>query len=137
MFPKKHIKEKQPTLFIENIIKGIKIHTIRRNFDLWRKRMDDVNAGIAELSLRFWTGIPYKSKQKEFLRLNKHSGCGYQQLDFDAALGIFIDSYDSYVSIKEIAKNDGLSFDDFKSWFKNYNLSETMCIIHFTNFRYE
>jgi hypothetical protein len=38
--------------------------------------------------------------------------------------------------IKELAKNDGLSLDDFKAWFKGYDLSKPMSIIHFTTFRY-
>ena len=32
--------------------------------------------------------------------------------------------------------NDGLSLDDWFSWFNDYNLSKPMAIIHFTNFRY-
>jgi hypothetical protein len=36
----------------------------------------------------------------------------------------------------ELSKNDGLSLPDFKAWFKNYDLSEPMAIIHFTKFRY-
>ena len=34
-----------------------------------------------------------------------------------------------------LAKNDGLRYEDFKEWFKSYD-SETMVIIHFTDFRY-
>ena len=36
----------------------------------------------------------------------------------------------------DLAKNDGLSLDDFKAWFKSYDLSQPMAIIHFTSFRY-
>jgi hypothetical protein len=35
-----------------------------------------------------------------------------------------------------LAKNDGLSLDDFKEWFKGYDLSKPLALIHFTKFRY-
>jgi hypothetical protein len=35
-----------------------------------------------------------------------------------------------------LAKNDGLSLKNFKEWFKKYDISEPMAIIHFTKFRY-
>jgi len=35
-----------------------------------------------------------------------------------------------------IARNDGLSFDDFEEWFKDYDLSKPMAIIHYSDFRY-
>ena len=40
-----------------------KFHTGRENYDLWKHRCDEVNAGRAVLSLRQWSGEPYKSKQ--------------------------------------------------------------------------
>jgi hypothetical protein len=35
-----------------------------------------------------------------------------------------------------IAANDGLSLDDFRAWFKGYDLRKSMVIIQFTKFRY-
>ena len=35
-----------------------------------------------------------------------------------------------------IAKNDGLTTEDWQEWFKNYDLSKPLIVIHFTNFRY-
>jgi hypothetical protein len=40
------------------------------------------------------------------------------------------------VPIGLLARNDGLSLPDFKAWFKGYDLSKPMAIIHFTQFRY-
>ena len=37
---------------------------------------------------------------------------------------------------EQLAKNDGLSLEEFKEWFKGYDLSQPMAIIHFTRFRY-
>ena len=36
----------------------------------------------------------------------------------------------------KLANNDGLDFDDFVDWFKQYDLTKPMAVIHFTNFRY-
>jgi hypothetical protein len=38
--------------------------------------------------------------------------------------------------VTDIPQNDGLSPEDFKEWFKKYDLLEPMAIIHFTKFRY-
>ena len=35
-----------------------------------------------------------------------------------------------------VAQNDGLSLEDWLSWFKNYDHTKPLAIIHFTNFRY-
>ncbi len=35
-----------------------------------------------------------------------------------------------------LARNDGLSLEDWEAWFKDYDLSKPMAIIHFTPFRY-
>lgn len=35
-----------------------------------------------------------------------------------------------------LAKNDGLSLDDWIEWFRSYDISESMAVIHFTSFRY-
>jgi hypothetical protein len=39
-----------------------------------------------------------------------------------------------YLSV--IAQNDGLSLDDFRAWFEDYDLSKPLTIIQFTEFRY-
>jgi hypothetical protein len=143
-FPKTHNKSGLPTGFINAIGNQTKIHTIRGNYPLWKKRIEEIQNGNAVLSIRYWTGKPYNSKQKEVYALNKDSGIGIQELYFDLnrILEPFISLEDSkdriktYLSTHKIAKNDGLSFDDFKEWFKGYDLNEPMAIIHFTDFRY-
>jgi hypothetical protein len=109
-----------------------KLHTIRANYELWKKREKEINEGKAILSIRYWSEKPYRSKQVEICQLDK---IGVQKLDA-TMLGWFIDDYDSDCTTADLAKNDGLSFEDFKEWFKNYDLSEPMAIIHFTDFRY-
>ena len=148
-FPATHPRKGEPTFFHAKIWKGLcdnsyylqpkKIHTIRANYDLWKKRIDEVNSGEAVLSLRYWTGRPRHSKQQEFARLGKDSGIGVQKLSFSSQWfnSMLVDGGYCFADIEtSIAKNDGLSFDDFEAWFKGYDLSKPMAIIHLTDFRY-
>lgn len=113
-----------------------KIHTIRANYPLWAKRIAEVERGEACLSIRQWTGKPYRSKQVEIAKLTKKNGVGIQRLEFvNGKLGLPRIGI-VYQRKNEIAMNDGLSFEDWESWFKNYDLAQPMAIIHFTDFRY-
>ena len=151
-FPKTHKRAGQQTWFVEKIneavmpisdepMMGKKIQTIRANYELWAKRIKEVQEGKAILSLRYWSDKPYRSKQVEFAVLDKDSGVGVQKLDFFANSFIMprIDGsnfqYEFFHS-NILCKNDGLEWEDFKDWFKNYDLSKPMAIIHFTSFRY-
>lgn len=117
-----------------------KFHTIRNNYDLWVKRMAEVQSGRAVIELFYWSGKPYRSKQVVFAVLDENSGCGVQELDFMAdnieRPCIFGNGYAVRSHISILAYNDGLSLDDFKAWFKNYDLSKPKAIIQFTNLRY-
>jgi len=168
-FPKTHKRAEDPTYFVEKILSeqiscGLisrsevkkhepfsvlifntdepKIHTCRANYDLWKKRIDNVSIGEAILSVRYWSGKPYNSKQVEICQLNKDSGVGVQRLTFqhdrDGIYGLKypIISRTHFGDIKILAANDGLSLEDFKEWFKGYDLTKPMAIIHFTKFRY-
>jgi hypothetical protein len=141
-FPATHSKKGEDTCFKGKINFGIKIHTIRSNYELWTKRIKEVQDGNAIISLRYWSGKPYNSKQVEFAILDKDSGCGVQELIFfknkfsypvipndDYVIGLFL-------NLETLSKNDGLSFNDFQEWFKKYDISKPMAIIHFTGFRY-
>lgn len=155
-FPATHERKGEETHFVYKIEKGLgiksvgnkakmKIHTIRVNYDLWHKRFDKIEAGEACLSLRYWSGEPYRSKQIEFARLTKEDGIGLQKLNVveyadefgDERAAYVIDNRANIMLLSEtIANNDGLSLEDFKEWFKGYDLSKPMAIIHFTDFRY-
>lgn len=170
-FPATHPRKGEPTYFKEKIYNAgvlmsgpvdyqlpanskdlnvTKLHTIRANYKLWAYRFAKIETGQACLSVRVWSGKPYRSKQIEIARLTKDDGIGLQALEFlefDPAFkpGIWIAGKTYSQSQKLIlAENDGLSFDDWNAWFfgkkKNgqplYDLSGTMAIIHFTSFRY-
>jgi len=159
-FPATHPEKGKPTLFVEKVLNALipfglidnsntkqhqleftgkdKIHTIRGNYELWKKRIDEVKKGNAVLSLRYWSGKPYKSKQVEFAGLDQMSDIGVQKLifknsDFNLPM---IAGKDLYMCIDSMAYNDGLNDKDFRSWFEKYNLSNPMAIIHFSDFRY-
>ncbi len=112
-----------------------KIHTIRANYPLWAKRIAEVERGEACLSIRQWTGRPYNSPQVEIAKLTKKNGVGIQKAELtnDLAECIIGGRHCSYV---DIARNDGLHPADWLDWFKGYELTQPMAIIHFTDFRY-
>jgi hypothetical protein len=148
VFPATHKRKGEPTLFQSYILNTLindpvhqkKSHTIRANYELWAKRIKEVQEGKAILSIRYWSGKPYNSKQVEICQLDKDSGIGVQELSFIEndiqRPGIWGEKYVVLAKISEVAKNDGLSLDDFKDWFRKYDLSKPMAIIHLTKFRY-
>jgi hypothetical protein len=144
-FPKTHKRAGNPTYFTEKIACGVfcpgdcndcnfknpKIHTIRANYDLWVKRANEINEGKAILSIRYWSGMPYRSKQVELYKLEE---IGVQKLE-DPTNFVFAPIDGKTINWDEVAKNDGLSFDDFCEWFK-VRKNSPMAIIHFTAMRY-
>ena len=136
-FPKTHNKSGASTGFVENISKlsigeSQKIHTIRSNYELWAKRVSEINSGHAILSIRYWSGMPYRSTQVEICQLDN---VGVQKLE-EPDNFLFANIGGNQFNWEELAKNDGLSFEDFCEWFK-CRQKEPMAIIHFTDFRYK
>jgi len=130
-FPQGHPRAGQPTNFRESFERGLKIHTIRCNYDLWAKRLDEVIAGRAVLSLRQWSGKPYNSKQEPPIRiLTKDDGVGYRKLECIELLS------DSFSIDRDGAAHDGLSYADFYNWFDHKPTEKPYIIIHFTPYRY-
>ena len=114
-----------------------KLHTIRANYDLWKKRFDEIEAGKACLCIRQWSGKPYCSKQIEIAVLRKEDGIGIQKMTVAGCAiihPIFVDTHS--VSADVLAHNDGLSSADWRNWFSKYDLTEPLAVIQFTNFRY-
>ena len=132
-FSKKHPRAGQPTNFYQKILDQEKLHTIRNNYPLWKKRIDEVNAGEAGLSVREWSGVPYNSKQVELFELQKEE-VSIQKLE-ESMLDFTIDNIPTKITYKTLSKNDGLSSDDFLCWFFSSS-TEPMAIIHFTSFKY-
>ena len=146
VFPVTHPRAGEETHFKDWLVGALyygatsgKIHTIRANFELWEKRFEDIYAGKACLSVRYWEGKPYRSKQHEIVRLTNDDGIGIQKLriyEHEPLPVVYADRYTTPVDWQELAANDGLSLSDWREWFKDYDLSQPMAIIHFTPFRY-
>ena len=129
-FPQTHKRKGELTYFPTKIKNGEKIHTIRANYDLWEKRINDIKNGLARLSVRVWEGKPYKSKQIQIFEFIAERGIDIQKLE-DPSNFVFAPVNGKMINWEEIAKNDGLSFDDFCDWFK-VRSNKPMAIIHFT-----
>ena len=140
-FLKQHIRAGEETGFKDSFLKGKKVHTIRANYNLWEARIKEVQEGKAVLSIRQWSGLPYRSKQDEITELSKEDGVGIQKLTFkkDSNGEFFLEDFDidgKYIDFDKLAANDGLLTEDWYRWFKKYDLSKPMAVIHFTSFRY-
>ena len=131
----------QPFKKEEAFAKYRKLHTIRANYDFWRKRFEKIAKGEAVLSVRQWVGKPYGkgSTQIELAKLTRDDGIGLQQLRFTVDTNCervaLIDNI-TLPSLRVLANNDGLSLQDWNDWFRGYDCSKPMAIIHFTKFRY-
>jgi hypothetical protein len=106
-----------------------KIHTIRGNYDFW-KRFEG-----QDVALFTWEGQPYRSKQRVFCvkrivsvqRMVKERGYFYVPRGLCDLV---------YAAIEKLAKNDGFGEkQDFLDWFYDYPDGD-MAILHFTGFRY-
>ena len=166
-FPATHPRKGEPTGFVDKIqealnyvkyhgIEGMqptkraKLHTLRGNYNRWYKIFEQIYAGEACLSLRVWSGKPYRSKMIEIARLTKDDGIGLQRLqflpgpegtmsDFRLSIDWRLRNHDEALELAHaIAKNDGLSFADWKDWMfgNGQDFRTPLAIIHFTNFRY-
>ncbi len=160
VFPVKHPFAGKPTFFktkleIANVIPfdeanrqsvpdgqpQMKLHTIRANYPLWRKRFDEIERGEACISLRQWTGKPYASKQIEIGRLTKDDGIGIQRLKFEPDRdGQFVwwnfNIDGKFRNVDELAMNDGLTLYCWQKWFEDYDFSKPLAIIWFNHHRY-
>ena len=128
-FQKGHPKEGKPTNFEEQILEGKKIHTIRENFKYWNDKVFQINQGEAILSVRKWTGKPYRSKQEVIKEFDK---IGIQKCTIDSCAEVVF--LNGKGCVQDIEKNDGLSFEDFWNWFP-YQKNDC-AIIHFTDLIY-
>lgn len=123
-----HPRAGEPTDFGDQYLRGVKIHTLRCG--------DYYKDGEA-LSVRQWSGLPYRSKQ---IKLGEDIICAVQPvlLSLYTRMAHFCnESFFADVGFEELSKNDGLSLQDFEDWFFPGNrLRWDGQLIHFTDFRY-
>lgn len=133
-FLKYHSKAGELTNFEQKIKDKVKIHTIRGGYDLWKKKIDEVKAGKAELVLKEWSGMPYRTPQEKLFVYDQHDGIGVSKLTYEK--GKLIVNDEVIISPEVLAKNDGLTLKEFEDWFKVFP-AEPMAILHLTGFRYK
>jgi hypothetical protein len=125
--------------FVTPLLDGRKIHTIRKNYDFWKRHDGKVCA------IRIWEGKPYRSKQRDICQktihvqpiLISHNKTFEGHKMPPRFLGRFggIDTF-------TLAMNDGffddkrnVCEDDFIDWVYDYP-DGTLAVLHFTNYRY-
>jgi len=113
VFPKTHINAGEPTNFKEKILSGEKIHTIRPETTKWK--IGD------QISMRYWTGKPYHSKQEIFCEKFEVVELLQIEINFNINISFIEINKKSLTYIDNdfdlLAKNDGLTFDQMESWF--------------------
>lgn len=124
-FPKTHPRAGEPTNFKTKKEEGVKKHTIRGNAELWEHRAEEINAGRAILSVRQWSGKPYETGSHQ-IEICRHTKLGTQRvtLNFRAPWNRFVGVHQKsgdihYPTFVDVAQNDGLSPEDFVSWFES------------------
>jgi len=155
-FPAHHPRKGEETGFSKAITTALydnrglwsvphKIHTLRKNYDLWAERFKKIDAGEAVLELYEWTGKPYKSTTRTLCQLGRDDGIGLQKIQIERTghLGRLIPIILKGNKIRSIdgmslLENDGLNVKDFIDWFelKPGEITEPLAIIQFTKFRY-
>lgn len=165
-FPQ-HPKAGEATHFAKKVIHGEKRHTCRCNYDYWHERITKVQERGGVLSLRQWSGRPYEkgstqerimdvpASMVEVQRLvmsrqsNKYKERKGSVFEPSAEYRYFAEVDGTPIDVAEIAKNDGLTLEDFKAWFNpvfdEYEDKHgtgirasalTFAVIQFTTFRY-
>jgi hypothetical protein len=160
-FPKGHPRQGEETGFPEKIMRAvrgeereIKNHTCRANVAYWAKKIMRLKEVGGVLSVRYWSGTPYRSKQVTIVNIPAeyvgfslvewylHDIYGGTRMQYIRCSEVEVKEGDGYrkhkkeMDLKELAENDGLSVDDFKAWFRDCDLSKELIMIHFTKFRY-
>ncbi len=135
-FPKTHSRSGEPTGFRRKLSRE-KLHTMRGNKNGWWDRCArEINEGKAILSVRQWLGKPYRSRQMEIARYTR-VGLQHVSMSYSSDMPLptaYVDG--KYVSIYELAMNDGLELPDFIEWFFTKDNVFDGVIIQLTDFKY-
>lgn len=122
-FPTHHLKKGQPTFFEDLILRGIKQTTIRTNYEYWKKRIDEVSKGEAKLVLKQWINRPYHDSQTTIHIETFEPTIEKVKIDFRLdnyyVFSTELNQWLHFNGIEQMAKMDGLTIVDFKSWFKS------------------
>ena len=122
-------KAGQRTFFEEKFETGELKHVVESNFDRWKIKIEKVKTGNAVLNIEFWNGAPYASK-KTLVKSIKDADIQKLELKNGKYL---IDGKE--VSFEALAKNSGMTPEDFSDCFKVMS-STPMAVIQINNFKY-
>ena len=121
-----------------NDLKSGKIHTIRQNYEYWKKYEGQ------EVALFTWEGKPYRSKQKVFCvkRIVSIQEVWYCKPEKSDGFYFLFEGQQAYLNVvsknkQSMSKNDGFNHvDEFFNWFSKGYKTGVMAVLHFTDFRY-
>ena len=130
-----HPQKGKPTNFEMKIKAKDKIHTIRPNYEAWKKKIEKVKNGESELIVEQWSGLPYRSSPELLFKYDDKDDIDVSKLTFEEGKGLIVND-EVIVPTEILAKNDGLTLQEFEDWFKIFP-PEPFAIIHFTGFRYK
>jgi hypothetical protein len=127
-FLKSHPAAGEPTHFVESILEGSKTTTIRGNYQYWKKVARAVNNKEAILSMRFWKGAAYKSKQQEFARCTKLSTKRVFATNDHNGFEMSVNGQYQYrCDIQDIIEKEGFKdANNFYDWFSQDEFSGIM-----------
>lgn len=143
VFPKNHPRKGEPTNFARKLADGTLKHTIRGNYYMWVLNAEKLRHPERwQLSVRQWSGQPYRSKQEEIAIINHPIAVEPLLMHYHADTDTITAKVETKpVDIADIATNNGLTLDEFKDWyFAPYRRKQDFLycgsIIQFTDFRY-
>ncbi|KAA6316977.1 hypothetical protein EZS27_032801 [termite gut metagenome] len=110
-----HPRKDEETGFREKVIEGTKIHSCRQNYEYWELKIKRLKKADGVLSIRQWSDKPFCGKQEIITEVPAdvvgiQKLCLWRGFEHPAVIGREI------FSINELAKNDGLSLEDYQSW---------------------
>ncbi|MCM1152480.1 MAG: hypothetical protein NC328_02350 [Muribaculum sp.] len=144
-YPTIHKRHGEPTHFASKLVNGQKLHTIRTNYDLWAVNAEKMQSGNYLLSVRQWSGVPRRSKQREVYNTDEAIGVERITMQYrvdDDSIAVTVEERAMTDSeVEQLAFNDGTTVDDFKDWFfaKQRHKEDAVfngVIVHFTPHRY-
>ena len=147
-FFKGHPMAGKPTNFSTLVKQGKKIHTCRDNHDYWAGKIEALKKNGGVLSIREWSGKPYRSNQNVIMDVPA-SEVHVSTLELHRIITVYNEKryYATIggkpISMAKLAGNDGFNFQtDFEAFLDPiFDMRGAdvvkLAIIHFNSYRYE
>lgn len=129
-FPSYHPKAGEPTHFIQKILHSTVIPHYKPVGEIgWPPKFHTIRAGNHwkpgdKFSARFWTGVPYRSKQEEFAQLEVKRIFVFEKYANTLWINhLLLNSRQEEI----VACNDGLTVEELKQWFNKDFKGQVIC----------